>query len=282
MTSSIATTATSLGRLGRRAPGSASRPCLVRDAGQRSASCAYGDEPRARPRRGRPRPGPRSGRRRAGGAAVATAPCPGEVGVAGADDDGPLAPRVADRDGALRHGRPGAGAGVGRDPPRAADGRDAVAPVRAEAPALVRAPELAALRRHGSGAGAALPGAAPERGAAEVDVGDAPAGRGLADAEDRRRGTAPSASCRRAARSLARPRPPACRRRHPTAPLRRRRGRRSRPRRAPSPSRSRPREQRGRSCRARASQVPVRPARAPGRRRPARRRAAAGRAPAPS
>src|SRR3954462_12965347 len=107
-----------------------------------------------------------------------------EVGVAGADEDGVLAMHVAHGDAALGDGRAGPGAGVRRDPLRAADRGDAVAPVGAKAPALVRAPELAALRaRHGGGAGARLGAPARRRGAAQVDVGRAAGAGALAHAE---------------------------------------------------------------------------------------------------
>src|SRR4051794_28632881 len=113
-----------------------------------------------------------------------------DVAVAGAHEDRALAAQVADGHRAVGHGRARPGARVGRDPLRPADGRDAVAPVRAEAPALVRAPQLAprrlGLRRRGRGPGG---GARPARRAGEgrtakVDVGGTAAGGGLPHAED--------------------------------------------------------------------------------------------------
>src|SRR3954469_23542819 len=85
-------------------------------------------------------------RRRWRGADTRGLPRAREVAVTGADEDGALAPQVADRHRSGGHGRPGAGAGVGRDPLRAADRGDAVVAVRPEAAAVVLRPQLA-LRR---------------------------------------------------------------------------------------------------------------------------------------
>src|SRR3954453_4539153 len=79
-------------------------------------------------------------------------PRAGDVAVAGPHEDRAVPARVAHGKGAVGHRRAGARARVGRDPLRAADRRDAVAPVRPEPAAVIGAPELAPLRRDRRGA----------------------------------------------------------------------------------------------------------------------------------
>src|SRR3954451_19841006 len=74
------------------------------------------------------------------------APPAGEVGMAGAQGDRPLAPQVAHRDRAVRDLRQRAGAGVARQPARAAHGRDAVRAVGAVLAAVVAGPQAPGAR----------------------------------------------------------------------------------------------------------------------------------------
>src|SRR4051794_23891950 len=125
-------------------------------------------------------------RSRLSGRATALPPA-GEVAVAGADEDGAVAGHVADRHraGADRRARPRAG--VGRPPGRAGDGRGVFLAVRAEAPAVVAAPELALGRlalRDRRGARTAPRRSAVQRRTAQEDVGEAVRRLGLAHLED--------------------------------------------------------------------------------------------------
>src|SRR3954454_23842424 len=85
---------------------------------------------------------------------MASASAPGEVALAGVDDDRALAAQVADRDAALADARQRAVAAILDVPRGPADGGDAVAAARAEAPVIVATPQPArrALGRRGRGA----------------------------------------------------------------------------------------------------------------------------------
>src|SRR6185295_9331272 len=92
-----------------------------------------------------PRTRPESSRRLSGRAIARRLAPAREVAVARAHEHGAVAMDVADGDGAGLDGRAGAAAGVRGDPRGAPDRRDAVRAVRAEAPALVTAPQLTPL-----------------------------------------------------------------------------------------------------------------------------------------
>src|SRR3954449_6076028 len=75
-------------------------------------------------------------------AVIGSAPAARQVAVARVDDDGALAAQVANRDAALADARQRAVAAILHVPRGAADGGDAVAAARAEAPVIVAAPQL--------------------------------------------------------------------------------------------------------------------------------------------
>src|SRR3954447_25981246 len=183
------TTTTSFGRSAWRAWNRSATVSLC-TPGRRSASCATTPTAAASMPVTRtattcgPRRWPASTSRLSGRATALSPAC--EVAVARADEDGSVAVHVADghRAGADRGAR--AGARVGRHPGGAADRRGAVLAVRAEAPAVVAAPELAlglALRDR-RGARARARRAAAQRRAAQEDVGQAVRRLGLAHLED--------------------------------------------------------------------------------------------------
>src|SRR3954471_18878640 len=125
-------------------------------------------------------------RRRWSGARTGGLPPARQVAVAGADDHRSLAVHVADGHRALRHGRSRAGARVRGDPARASDGGDAVRAMRAIPATRVARPQLAPRRLalpHGGGARTGPRRGAPQRGAAQVDIGRAAARGALAHPE---------------------------------------------------------------------------------------------------
>src|SRR3954454_20820530 len=116
---------------------------------------------------------------------MASASAPGEVALASVDDDCALAAQVADRDAALVDARQRAVAAVLDVPRGPADGGDAVAAARAEAPVIVAAPQLPrrAPGRSGRGTCGARAGAL-RLGAAQDQFGHAAGAGGLADLEE--------------------------------------------------------------------------------------------------